>query len=183
MDGMPDYLDDDDDGDRVPTADELDKNGRVLDTDKDGIPNRFDPDDDGDTIETADEYTPHRVRDDDDDGIPDHLDADDDGDGISTKVERQLSQKFGEDLDNDGLPNWLDADADGDGVPDSAEGLDDLDGDGVPDALTKGGIAGGACSVAVVGAGGGDSGPERLASLAWLGLCLLASRTRKRRRE
>ncbi len=60
-DGIPDYLDIDDDGDNVLTKnelDELDEDGdgdpltNPLDTDGDGIPNYLDPDDDGDGIPT-----------------------------------------------------------------------------------------------------------------------------------
>lgn len=58
-DGIPDYLDVDDDGDNVLTEREraisedsiLDDNGEV-DTDTDGIPNYLDNDDDGDGVET-----------------------------------------------------------------------------------------------------------------------------------
>ena len=60
-DGIPDYLDDDDDGDNVPTEDEnpdystssgLDN---AQDTDEDGIPDYLDRDDDGDGVLTRDE--------------------------------------------------------------------------------------------------------------------------------
>ena len=50
QDGLPDYLDPDDDGDGVPTADEV---GRG-DTDGDGAPDYLDIDDDGDGLATAD---------------------------------------------------------------------------------------------------------------------------------
>ena len=58
-DGIPDYLDRDDDGDNVITRVErlvnedsiLDDNGEV-DSDRDGIPNYLDDDDDGDGVET-----------------------------------------------------------------------------------------------------------------------------------
>lgn len=62
-DGIPDYLDIDDDGDNVPTraewrpfADEPVANG-YRDTDGDGIPNYLDPDDDGDGVPTRLEVT------------------------------------------------------------------------------------------------------------------------------
>ena len=61
MDGVPNYLDEDDDGDNVSTSNEdVDPNGDgdfsdALDTDGDGTPNYLDNDDDGDGIETRDE--------------------------------------------------------------------------------------------------------------------------------
>lgn len=60
-DGIPDYLDVDDDGDNVLTKDENpDPNGDgdlsdAQDTDNDGTPDYLDPDDDGDEILTRDE--------------------------------------------------------------------------------------------------------------------------------
>ncbi len=60
-DELPDYLDDDDDGDNVPTKDENpDPNGDgnlsdAQDTDGDGTPDYLDDDDDGDGIKTRDE--------------------------------------------------------------------------------------------------------------------------------
>jgi gliding motility-associated-like protein len=73
-DGIPDYLDIDDDGDGINTTDE-DVNGINTplddDTDGDGIPNYLDVDDDNDGIMTLDE---DEFGDEDNDGIPDHLD-------------------------------------------------------------------------------------------------------------
>lgn len=72
-DGIPDYLDIDDDGDNVLTSEEIriaiGDNPTVdgfLDTDGDGVPNYLDPDDDGDGVPTRLEITeevqePHRV--------------------------------------------------------------------------------------------------------------------------
>lgn len=83
-DGIPDYLDIDDDGDNVLTKTELitdvddpiDENGR-LDTDKDGI--------------------------------PDYLDEDDDGDGVLTKLEITLETQFPtQNINDDGIPKYLD---------------------------------------------------------------------------
>ncbi|WP_178984987.1 hypothetical protein [Winogradskyella helgolandensis] len=60
-DGIPDYLDIDDDGDNVKTINELDQDDEdgdddpltnPLDTDGNGVPNYLDPDDDGDEIPT-----------------------------------------------------------------------------------------------------------------------------------
>jgi len=63
-DGLLNFYDQDDDGDNVPTADELDTENldgdnnpltNPLDTDGDGIPNHLDDDDDGDGILTRNE--------------------------------------------------------------------------------------------------------------------------------
>ncbi len=65
-DGFPDYLDFDDDGDNVPTSQELDTENadgdddpltNPKDTDGDGIPNYLDNDDDGDGVLTINEDT------------------------------------------------------------------------------------------------------------------------------
>ncbi|MEP2935722.1 MAG: hypothetical protein ABJM06_08390 [Gilvibacter sp.] len=65
-DGLPDYIDFDDDGDNVPTSQELDTENadgdddpltNPKDTDGDGIPNYLDPDDDGDGVLTINEDT------------------------------------------------------------------------------------------------------------------------------
>lgn len=61
LDGIPDYIDFDDDGDNVPTNQELD----TLDLDGDGDPLT-------------------NFKDTDNDGIPDYLDNDDDNDGVLT---------------------------------------------------------------------------------------------------
>lgn len=65
-DGLPDYIDADDDGDNILTEDE-----------------NPDPNGDGDLSDAQDT---------DSDGIPDYLDADDDGDGVNTRDEENLSQ-------------------------------------------------------------------------------------------
>ncbi len=65
-DGVPNYLDQDDDGDNVFTASE---NPNYTETD--GLSN---------------------AQDTDGDGIPDYLDMDDDGDGVKTRDEENLSQ-------------------------------------------------------------------------------------------
>ncbi len=72
--GIPDFLDDDDDGDMVLTQIET----NYTDTDNDGIPNYLDDDDDGDGTLTADEDYNGNANPADDDtndnGIPDYLD-------------------------------------------------------------------------------------------------------------
>ncbi len=80
-DGIPDYLDPDDDDDTVPTiieAVEAKNTTAYLDTDGDGIPNYLDNDDDGDGTLTVDEdYNGDGDPTNDDinnNGIPDYLD-------------------------------------------------------------------------------------------------------------
>ncbi len=72
-DGVPNYLDNDDDGDGVLTKNELDDEGVPLDTDNDGIDDYLDTDDDGDAVLTIYEL----LTDSDNDvlSIPDYLDA------------------------------------------------------------------------------------------------------------
>lgn len=71
QDGVPDVLDDDDDGDSVPTCDEL-VDGVANDLDGDGLPNHRDQDSDGDQYSDGLE----RGGDVDADGQADFLDAD-----------------------------------------------------------------------------------------------------------
>ncbi|HNW51807.1 MAG TPA: gliding motility-associated C-terminal domain-containing protein, partial [Prolixibacteraceae bacterium] len=106
-DGIPNYLDTDDDGDGVLTIDEdVDHNGTSLndDTDGDGRKNYLDNDDDGDEVLTINEdinQDGNLLDDDTDhDGIPNFLDDDDDGDGILTRDELY-------DLNHDGIPDYL----------------------------------------------------------------------------
>ena len=83
-DGIPDYLDTDDDNDNVPTAVEIDQArinapymvGPYPDTDGDGIPNYRDPDDDGDGVLSREEdWNESRDPSDDtnEDGLPHYL--------------------------------------------------------------------------------------------------------------
>lgn len=111
-DKTPNYLDLDDDGDSVPTEQELDE-----DTDLDGAPNFLDNDDDGDTVPTIDEDVEivdgDPTNDDtDNDGLPNYLDDDDDNDGVLTADEdaNGNGDPTDDDTDNDGIPNYLDAD-------------------------------------------------------------------------
>lgn len=83
-DGIPNFLDNDDDGDMILTSAEyvFANNGRnenaLRDTDGDGIPDYLDNDDDGDGVLTIDEDYNHNGDPNDDDvnnnGIPDYLD-------------------------------------------------------------------------------------------------------------
>ncbi|MBZ9631841.1 hypothetical protein LB465_13715 [Salegentibacter sp. LM13S] len=68
-DGIPDYLDIDDDNDNVPTATEKNASPEdpttaegYLDTDEDGIPDYLDPDDDNDGVLTRHEIDPEDVQ-------------------------------------------------------------------------------------------------------------------------
>ncbi len=158
-DGIADAVDDDDDGDGLPTALEIleydwrDSAARPPDSDDDGAPNHLDLDSDGDgwadtfegDADTDGDGTPDFVdSDSDDDGIndtdeldadtdgdgtPNRLDDDDDDDGVPTRLESST------DTDGDGDPDYLDTDADGDGLSDGEEGIGDADGDGTPDRL------------------------------------------------
>lgn len=134
-DGIPDYLDPDDDNDGIPTADE---GAPDRDSDGDGIPDYLDPVDDGGGGE----------------------DVDSDGDGLTDEREAELGTDPNDpDTDDDGFPDgeevnagtdpldpqsFPDGDADGDLVPDEveqAQGTDphdprsylDSDGGGTPD--------------------------------------------------
>lgn len=85
VDGIPNFLDNDDDGDMILTSAEyvFTNTGRntdvLLDTDNDGIPNYLDNDDDGDGVLTIDEDYNHNNNPSDDDtnnnGIPDYLES------------------------------------------------------------------------------------------------------------
>ncbi len=116
---IPDFKDQDDDNDNVPTSAEL-PNGipnddNFQDTDEDEIPNYLDNDDDGDGILSINEDINAdgnpRNDDTDNDGIPNYLDTDDDGDGILT-----IEEGEGDD-DGDMIPNYLDTNSDDDEMP------------------------------------------------------------------
>ncbi|WP_422106244.1 hypothetical protein [Winogradskyella sp.] len=150
-DGIPDYLDPDDDNDGILTINEDGGTGNAVitvDTDMDGIPNYLDPDDDGDGIDTANEDLDNdgdpNSDDWDNDGLPNYLDNDDDNDTVLTADEYLNNDDF----DNDGAPNYLDTDDDNDNVPTAFENtfdanpndgqnvyLLDTDGDGSPNHL------------------------------------------------
>ena len=110
-DGLIDALDDDDDGDGIPTADELgdhdgtDPSSEPRDTDGDGTPDHLDEDSDDDGRLDAEEGT----EDDDCDGLLNWVDADDaDGecpdDGITDSADPVDSGDV-DDLDGDGSPS------------------------------------------------------------------------------
>jgi hypothetical protein len=162
-DGIPNYMDPDDDNDGVLTQNE-DPNGAGGpaddNTDGDALPNYLDPDDDGDgTPSSAEGNDPNNNDDDEDaidtdgDGIVDYLDpidgnpgpippngGDSDGDTIPDATE--CPSLPCQDSDGDGIPNYADPDDDNDGVLTKNEDIngggptnDDTDGDGLPNYL------------------------------------------------
>ncbi|MCO4747346.1 MAG: hypothetical protein KC912_21280 [Proteobacteria bacterium] len=101
-DGVYDLIDEDDDGDGIPTLVE-----GTVDTDDDGTADYLDEDSDGDGISDLIEGTdgtdgPEEPVDTDDDGIPDYLDLDTDNDNVPDEVEGT------EDDDGDGVANFRD---------------------------------------------------------------------------
>lgn len=155
-DGIPDWLDDDIDGDGIKNEYELrlgfdpyNPKSTPPDFDGDGIPDALDSDIDGDGVLNefdAFPYDPLEWSDLDGDGIGDNEDPDIDGDGISNDYEIQLGydprdpNSTPPDLDGDGIPDALDDDIDGDGVPNALDAFpydpkewSDLDGDGIGD--------------------------------------------------
>jgi len=167
-DGKPDYMDNDDDNDTLPTNQEgADPNGDgnvadARDTDRDGVPDYLDDDDDNDGKPTASELA---NGDADGDRIADYLDPDDtttngtggdsDGDGIADVYEFDVNgdTQGPDDSDGDQTPNYLDTDDDNDGVLTSAEKADgngdgnpadawDTDADTIPDYLDANNIDG-----------------------------------------
>ena len=158
-DTVPDYIDDDSDGDGI---DDIVENGNAadsilgVDTDGDGLDDAFDDNDDsaiaGSTVNdginppdasnlgdedgdlaSGGDVDYRDTIDSDGDGIPDTDDIDDDNDGIPDTVEGTG------DTDGDGIPDSLDLDSDNDGIPDIIEaGGTDADGDGEVDYPTPG---------------------------------------------
>ncbi len=110
LDGIPNYLDDDDDGDGILTADEaVDEDGNPIDTDGDMDVDYLDNDDDGDGL-----FSNFEMGDTDGDGVANYLDNDDDGDTILTIDENADPNADGNpvdavDSDMDGTPDYLQA--------------------------------------------------------------------------
>ncbi len=129
-DGFLDWLDTDSDNDGVDDAVEGDG-----DYDHDGIPNYEDTDSDNDGIDDGVEGD----GDTDGDGQPDFLDVDSDGDCMGDALEWGNHDTIPLDTDEDGVPDYLDVDSDGDNIFDIVEVGDDCsdpvdtDGDGLPD--------------------------------------------------
>jgi hypothetical protein len=96
---VPDFIDVDDDGDGLPTTEEI---GR--DTDRDGISDYLDADDDADKITTERELADaQRFGEDvDKDNLPNYRDTDSDGDGRPDSEERG-------DGDSNDIPDYLEA--------------------------------------------------------------------------
>ncbi|MEM8938836.1 MAG: Ig-like domain-containing protein, partial [Bacteroidota bacterium] len=112
-DGIPDYLDVDDDGDGILTKDENydgDDDPTDDDTDRDGIPDYLDTDDDGDGIDTPDEDANEDgdlTNDDcDNEGIPDYLDSDECGDFETTLVITANGDGINDGLVIEGIENF-----------------------------------------------------------------------------
>ena len=146
-DGLPNWRDDDSDGDTVPDAIEAgdgDLATLPFDADNDGQPNFLDLDSDdnciGDGVEAR--LGDDGIADADTDGVADPYDLDNDGDGIPDIAEIG-SDCAKPDSDGDAVPDHLDIDSDGDGIGDRFEAgttayssePQDTDGDGTPDYL------------------------------------------------
>jgi len=139
-DGLENRIDDDDDGDNVPTSTD-----GIGDTDNDLVADYLDDDDDGDGLLTLDEVydgeTDPTQQQTDGDGVPDYLDDDDDDDNVPTADEGAPGQNS----DGDALPDFRDPDDDDDNVPTADEAyqgntdpqLQDSDGDFTPDYLDE----------------------------------------------
>jgi hypothetical protein len=180
-DELPDWCDDDDDNDDIPTATET-----TVDTDGDDTPDYLDLDSDDDGASDEVEGT----GDADCDDVPNYKDADDedgpcgdpDGDGLTNAEEADCgTDPNDEDTDGDGILDGnesCDDDGDNDGIPDVLDPTDDQEGDAVgPSAsglatLTGGYLKGGGCSTV----GGGPGAGWLLAALAGV---LLAGRRRR----
>ncbi|PCH74903.1 MAG: hypothetical protein COB98_09675, partial [Flavobacteriaceae bacterium] len=116
-DGIPNYLDIDDDGDGINTIEEnpnTNENGQPIDpqdTNKNGMPDYLDIDDDGDEIPTIDENSdpnqdgiPNDAQDTDADGTPDYLDSDEtlkitnsfspNGDGVNDTFHIKFIERY-----------------------------------------------------------------------------------------
>jgi len=133
QDGIPNYTDEDDDNDSVPTALELALDLSLLDTDGDGKPNHLDPDDDNDGVTTAMEVlfgSNYLSVDSDGDGVTDGQELQD-GTGIND--ERSLVRNNQTIASNKAL--WDQKDFDGDGILNGFEILGDSDQDKTPDYL------------------------------------------------
>ena len=129
VDDIHDFQDTDDDGDKVPTSEEIDADldgqdptdtdgdnaPNYDDTDGDGIPNYLDTDDDDDEVATIFEVDPN-----DTDPVDDSPVADLDGDGSSDYLNTDLTLSTDPEVSDyviaDDLPDYLDIDDDGDSI-------------------------------------------------------------------
>ncbi|NOY24490.1 MAG: hypothetical protein GXP62_01320 [Oligoflexia bacterium] len=148
-DGLPNFQDDDSDGDTIKDfieAGDSDLLTLPIDSDGDSTPDYLDLDSDNNCISDELEKNPTGTGpgDTDGDGVPDYADPDNDGDGISDIIEIGGSCAI-TDTDLDGTPDYMDTDSDNDGIGDIFEaGTNeyesnpvDTDGDGVPDYLDQ----------------------------------------------
>jgi hypothetical protein len=126
-DGVPNYLDDDDDNDGVVDSSDTFplEPSESQDTDGDGTGNNADPDDDGDGVADGSDAFPldgTETIDTDSDGTGNNADSDDDGDGVAdSSDEFPLDSAESLDTDSDGTGNNADDDDDGDGVADGSD--------------------------------------------------------------
>lgn len=127
LDDLPDYRDQDIDGDEFENMSDsfpYDPTESV-DTDLDGIGNNADTDDDGDGVEDAVDdfpFNPLESLDTDGDGIGNNADDDDDNDSTPDAQDAfPLDASESVDTDGDGVGNNTDTDDDGDGVADSQD--------------------------------------------------------------
>ncbi|MCB9688889.1 MAG: hypothetical protein H6735_27860 [Alphaproteobacteria bacterium] len=203
-DGIPDYLDPDDDNDGILTVDE----DPLGDEDGDGIIDPYDTDPesgplgdhDGDGVSNGDEGAMGGLEyyeDSDRDGVPDAIEStmgDTDGDGLPNMVDDDddddgyaTEEEGSGDTDGDGIPDYLDEDSDGDGIDDVDEADGDTDCDGLPervdafdDALCEGGPAGSRGQYVRQGCEGCSGGVDTPA-VGWLaGMVLVFARRRRR---
>ena len=160
-DGIPNYLDEDSDGDGIPDRVEAGDDDALtlpVDSDGDGTPDYLDLDSDNNCISDEEESGGSTPDDTDGDGVGDYADDDNDGDGITDIYE--IGESCEEpDTDGDGTSDYMDKDSDGDGIGDKYEagttdwekepqdtdgdGIydyldDDSDGDGIPDSIEGG---------------------------------------------
>ena len=145
-DGIPNYLDADDQGDETASAcadineplGECDELSPLFDTDGDGVADHLDLDSDNDGIPDVVEAG-HGADDLDGDGI---LDGPYNDNGIATSVDADGDGTLDyvvRDTDQDGVPDFQDTDSDDDGLTDieeSGNGALDVDLDGMVDDVT-----------------------------------------------
>ena len=159
QDGIPDYLDGDNDNDNILDlfeAGDKDPTTPPVDTDKDGTPDYNDDDSDGDSIKDSIESAGDKLKpplDTDSDGKPDFQDTDSDDDTVLDGTDncRTVKNTDQTDTDKDGAGDACDGTP---GNPDSGVGGSAGSGGGFPDASPIDGSSAGGSG----GASGGSSG-------------------------
>ena len=145
VDGIPDYIDTDDDNDSILDVDDnciVTQNVDQANNDGDGQGDACDVDDDNDGVPDLQDAFPldaSETVDTDGDGVGNNTDNDDDNDGVIDLQDAfPLDASESLDSDGDGVGNNADNDDDNDGVPDTQDDfpLDasetiDTDGDGI----------------------------------------------------